>query len=106
MFEDEGGESPVAPTVKIINISICDPTRVFFYQLSSCAKLLDWLSEKHQELFCVSAGNIKSDINLDKPEAELNHLDDEELTKHTLKKIHGDIRNRRLCFLFRQVSAD
>ena len=96
MFEGEVGESPVAPTVKIINISICDPSRVFLYQLSSCAKLLDWLSEKYQVLFCVSAGNIKSDINLDKSEPELNQLDAEELTKHTLKKIHRDIRNRRL----------
>lgn len=96
MFEGEGGESPVAPTVRIINLSICDSSRVFFYQLSSCAKLLDWLSEKYQVLFCVSAGNIKSDINLDKSEAALNQLDAEELTKHTLKKIHRDIRNRRL----------
>lgn len=96
MFETGDGDEPVAPTVKIINLSICDPSRMFISQLSSCAKLLDWLSEKYQVLFCVSAGNFRFDIDLEKSEAELNQLNGDELTKHTMNKIHEDNRNRRL----------
>ena len=45
IFEGDGTGKEIAPTVKIINLSICNLSRMFFNQLSSCAKLLDWLSE-------------------------------------------------------------
>lgn len=96
IFEGDGTEEAVAPTVKIINLSIGDPSRMFFNQLSSCAKLLDWLSEKYQVLFCVSAGNITTDIDLEKSESDIKLLNDDELSKHTMQKIQDDIRNRRL----------
>ncbi len=96
IFEGDADEEPVAPTIKIINLSICDPTRMFFHQLSSCAKLLDWLSEKYQVLFCISAGNNRADIDLEKSKAELSQLTDEDLTEHTMKILHGNIRNHRL----------
>ena len=105
IIEGEGDEEPVAPTIKIINLSVCDPARIFFHQLSSCAKLLDWLSEKYQILFLVSAGNNSSDIDLGKSEAELNQLTAEELTKHTMKTIKRDIRNRRLMAPAESVNA-
>ncbi len=69
---------------------------MFFNRLSSCARLLDWLSEKYQVLFCVSAGNILSKINLGKNDTELKNLDNNELIGLTLQKINDDIRNRRL----------
>ena len=96
IFEGEGDEEPAAPTIKIINLSICDPARMFFHQLSSCAKLLDWLSEKYQVLFCISAGNNGADIGLEKSKSELSQLTDEDITKHTMKIVHRDIRNHRL----------
>ncbi|MBW1650801.1 MAG: S8 family peptidase, partial [Deltaproteobacteria bacterium] len=96
IFEGEGSEPPSAPTIKIINLSIGDPNRIFFHRLSSCAKLLDWLSAKYQVLFCVSAGNIISEINLGKSDKELKKLGDKSLTKLTMEKINADIRNRRL----------
>jgi len=105
IFEGEGDEEPVAPTIKIINLSICDPARIFFHQLSSCAKLLDWLSEKYQVLFCISAGNNGADIGLEKSKAELNQLTNEELTKHTMKIVHRDIRNHRLMAPADSVNA-
>ena len=105
IFEGEGDEEPVAPTIKIINLSICDPARIFFHQLSSCAKLLDWLSEKYQVLFCISAGNNGADIGLEKSKAELSQLTDEELIKHTMKIVHGDIRNYRLMSPADSVNA-
>ncbi len=105
IFEGESDEEPVAPTIKIINLSICDPARMFFHQLSSCAKLLDWLSEKHQVLFCISAGNNGADIGLEKSKAELSQLTDEDLTKHTMKILYRDIRNHRLMSPADSVNA-
>ncbi len=96
IFEGDGTEKAAAPTVKIINLSIGDPSRMFFNQLSSCAKLLDWLSEKYQVLFCVSAGNITTDLDLEKSETDIKLLNDDELLKHTMQKIQDDIRNRKL----------
>lgn len=55
--EGENGESPVAPLVKVINLSIGDEYRQFAQTLSPLARLLDWLSYKYKVLFIVSAGN-------------------------------------------------
>lgn len=96
IFEGENNEPPVAPTVKVINLSIGDASRMFFRQLSPAARLLDWLSYKYQVLFCVSAGNISTPFKLEKDEMELKSLPDEELIRHTMSKIHTDIRNRKL----------
>jgi len=105
IFEGEGEEEPVFHKIKIINLSICDPTRMFFHQLSSCAKLLDWLSEKYQVLFCISAGNNRADIDLEKSKAELSQVTDEEIIKHTMKIVRGDIRNHRLMAPADSVNA-
>ncbi|PIP70588.1 MAG: exopolyphosphatase, partial [Nitrospirae bacterium CG22_combo_CG10-13_8_21_14_all_44_11] len=96
IFKGDGSEKAVAPTVKIINLSVCDPSRIFFNQLSSCARLLDWLSEKYQVLFCVSVGNITSDIDLQKNPKDIKALSDDDLTKLTMQIIQTDIRNRKI----------
>ena len=96
IFEADGTQEAEAPTVKIINLSIGDSARMFFNQLSSGAKLLDWLSEEYQVLFCVSAGNIKTDINLEQSVIDIQSLDDNDLSKLTMEKIQDDIRNRKL----------
>jgi len=96
MFEGEGDEEQTAPTVKIINISIGDPTKMFFHRLSSCARLLDWLSYKYQVLFCVSGGNVIDDINLGISEHQFSALTEELRVTHTLSIIHNNSRNRRI----------
>lgn len=96
LFESENGESPVAPTVKIINLSIGDSSKMFFNQLSSTARVLDWLAYKYKVLFCVSAGNISSVIDLGQTPTEINNLSDEELVNLTVNTIHSDIRNRKI----------
>lgn len=53
---------PVAPTVKIINLSIGDNGRPFLSEMSPLARLLDWLSWKYRVLFVVSAGNHGDDL--------------------------------------------
>ena len=44
IFEGEGATPAVAPTVKVINISIGDPVRQLTSIMSPLARLLDWLS--------------------------------------------------------------
>lgn len=96
LFEGENGESPVAPTIKIINLSIGDSSKMFFNQLSSTARVLDWLAYKYNILFCVSSGNINSTIDLGRTPTEVNSLSDEELVSLTVRVIHSDIRNRKI----------
>ncbi|MGI6781740.1 MAG: hypothetical protein ACOX56_02815, partial [Acholeplasmataceae bacterium] len=57
IFEGEGATPAVAPTVKVVNISIGDPVRQLTSIMSPLARLLDWLSFKYKVLFIVSAGN-------------------------------------------------
>ncbi|MCQ8103796.1 S8 family peptidase [Methylomonas sp. SURF-2] len=96
MFEGEGDVPAQADTVKIINLSFGDPSRMFIHTLSPCAKLLDWLSWKYKVLFCVSTGNINESIDLGVSEDEFNCLSDAEKTQITLTKINETARHRRI----------
>jgi hypothetical protein len=96
IFEGDRDGIPAAPTVKIINLSIGDNSKMFLNRLSSSAKLLDWLSFKYNVLFCVSAGNIVKEINLGKTETDIKALSQDELLKCTMSEINKDIRNRRV----------
>ena len=105
LFEEEDGEDAVAPTIKVINLSIGDSAKMFFNQLSSGAKLLDWLSCKYNILFCVSAGNINANIKLGKNIDELQELSEDELLKLTISKIHENIRNRKIFSPAESINA-
>jgi len=65
IFDGINSEQPTAPSIKIINLSIGDAYRPFHFNLSSWAKFIDWLSEKYNVLFIISAGNFTRDITLD-----------------------------------------
>jgi len=56
-------------------------------------------------LFCISAGNNGADIGLEKSKSELSQLTDEDITKHTMKIVHRDIRNHRLMSPADSVNA-
>jgi hypothetical protein len=96
IFKGEDDEKASAPSIKVINISICDSSKMFFNQISSCARLLDWLSYKYSVLFCVSAGNITSNIKLNKNIQEVRILKDDELVKITLEELCKDKRIRKI----------
>jgi len=53
----EGGNMPVAPSVKVINLSVGDPIRQLATTMSPVARLLDYLAYKYKLLFIISAGN-------------------------------------------------
>lgn len=59
------GDRPAAPSVRIINLSIGCPDRVFIRTMSPMARLLDWLSFHYNTLIVVSAGNHSVELELD-----------------------------------------
>ena len=96
LFESEKGEPALAPSIRIINLSICDPARPLGREMSSWARLLDWLAWKYHVLFIVSAGNHPRDLELDVPRSAQKGLTSEERERAVVKAIAEDTRNRRL----------
>ena len=97
MYEAEGGEEPVAPGVRIINLSIGDASRPFSREMSPWARLLDWLSYKYRALFVVSAGNHTQDIELEGiSQSDFESLNREDQEQHVIRAITKDNRHRRL----------
>lgn len=60
IFEGDGDAPPSAPGVRIVNMSIGDPARVFVRRLSPLARLLDWLAYRYNVVVVVSGGNHNS----------------------------------------------
>ena len=96
LYENEGDELPAAPSVRVINLSVCDRSRPFVREMSSWARLLDWLAWKYNILFIVSAGNHENDIILNVPRIDLRRLAPEARREAVVKAIDADTRNRRL----------
>lgn len=97
LFEGDGSEPPVAPTVKIINLSIGDVSRPFDSQMSPCARLLDYLSYKYNVLFLISAGNYIEDITLDINRDELaTFKEDPIIEKKLIENISNNVIHRRI----------
>lgn len=96
LFEGEQEEGPVAPHVKVINLSIGDPTRQFTHFMSPLARLLDWLSVKYGVLFVVSAGNHSTSISLGVSLGEFKAFQPDELEAATIKALYRDAWQRKL----------
>ena len=96
LYEIENGEPPAAPSIRIINLSVCDTMRPLAREISSWARLLDWLAWKYQVLFIVSAGNHPHDLELDVPRSGLSSLTAEKRERAVVKAVAADTRNRRL----------
>ena len=98
MFEGEPGEDPVAPTIRIICLAVCEKFGQFYRYPSPWARLLDYLSWKYGVLFIVSAGNHSTNIELDYPESDIDQLrtDRDSLKSEFLTALNREARNRRL----------
>ena len=94
LFESENGEPPAAPSVRVVNLSIGNPAQPFAREMSSTARLLDWLSHKYNVLFVVSAGNHTRDIKIEW--SEIESLSPSDRQDEAIKSIAADTRNRRL----------
>ncbi len=91
MFE---GNNPIAPNIRIVNLSVGE--QPFDRQMSSWARLIDWLAWKYKLLFCVSAGNQASNINLDIDESSFSTKSDEEKIQNLLCHHQNTLPARRL----------
>jgi hypothetical protein len=58
------GQTPAAPSVFLINLSLADARRPFASLISPLARLLDFLSAKFNVLFLVSAGNVTTPLEI------------------------------------------
>lgn len=92
MFEGDGSQPPVAPSVRIVNLSLGDPARVFVRRVSPLATLLDWLAHKYNLLILVSAGNHPGP-----PIVSVDAIDSADAAQaEMLRALHGVARHRRL----------
>ena len=99
LFEPDGNEPPVAPSVKIINLSICDICRPFHQLLSPWARLLDYLSDKYRVLFVVSIGNHVDNLAITCQDGENVAdvlADPYSLARKTMGLLLGNALGRRL----------
>jgi len=69
--EGEGDAPPVAPGVKVVNISIGDPDRHLARRVSPLARLLDYLADRYDLLFVVAAGNHPKPISYEPQTGDL-----------------------------------
>jgi len=89
LFDGEGAQAAVAPTVRVINLSIGDEHRLFSRQISPWARLLDWLSWKYGVLFCVSAGNDDHPLTLGVLRRDFPGLTHDDLQREVLGTMLG-----------------
>ena len=105
IFEPDNGVQAIAPTIKVINLSIADPSRLFEYQMSPWAKLIDYLSVKYQVLFVISAGNHIFDLELGITNEEFNKLSSEDKESLILRCISNTTHLRRLMSPAESINA-
>jgi len=107
MFEKEGDLDAVAPSVKVINLSMGDPFRIFDNTMSSWAKLLDWLSYKYNVLFIVSAGNCTDDLDFSAFQGSFNTLiaNGAQLKNEVIKNMFNNNRHRKIIAPAESINA-
>lgn len=94
--EGEGQDAAVAPSVRVINLSIGDEARIFERVMSPWARLLDWLSFRYSVLFIVSAGNYTRALSLDTPSDTLAGLTAGQRSKLAFTAMTAESTERRL----------
>lgn len=92
IFEGDDGRPPAAPSVRVVNLSIGDPARVFDRRISPLAKLLDWIAHRYNLVILVSAGNHPIATSI--PAAALE--DPEALRQAVTNATYQRARQRRL----------
>ncbi len=96
LFEGEGHEPAVAPSVAVINLSIGIRDRLYDGTMSPLARLLDWLAWRYQVLFVVSAGNHPHRVDLVIPRGALAATNPKDIQAEVIRAVAADARNRRL----------
>ena len=94
LFEPVAGR--VAPSVRVINLSIGISYREYYNLISPLARLLDWLSFKYRVLFVVSAGNHSDDLELGMTFSDFSAMNAKEKDKFVYNYISNNLRKLRL----------
>ena len=97
MCEGEGDTLPAAASVKIVNLSIGDPDRHLARHVSPLARLLDYLADRYDLLFVVSAGNHPQPISYEPQTGDLS--------TDLRQAIVGDLIDRRLLSPAESINA-
>lgn len=106
MFEPEVGQPAAAPDIRVINLSVGDPRRLFKDELSPWARLLDWLQHKYRVLFIVSAGNhIDSELLLEATAGSLQTMSLDQRSALATKAVCRDDMHRRVMAPAESVNA-
>ena len=93
----EGDNLPTAASVKIVNLSIGDPDRHLARRVSPLARLLDYLADRYDLLFVVSAGNHPQPISYEPQTGDLS--------TDLRQAIVGDLIDRRLLSPAESINA-
>lgn len=105
IFEGEGNSPAVAPTIRVINLSVGELHRTFNKALSPWARLLDWLAYRYRVLFIVSAGNWPADLILGTPRESLSTLPAEERQRLAMTALFSDSVQHRLLAPAEAINA-
>jgi hypothetical protein len=92
LFEGDGTQPPVAPGVRIINLSLGDADQPFDRDMSPLGRLVDWLSWQYKVLIVVSIGNRDLPLALD---AGWQQASDDDLVSQVLRGMQRDQYRRR-----------
>lgn len=106
MFEAEAGRPAAAPGVRVINLAVGDPHRLFAGELSPWARLLDWLQHKYRVLFIVSAGNqLDDELLLNTAAAGLQAMTPEQRSALATAALCQDDMHRRMMAPAESINA-
>jgi hypothetical protein len=105
IFVGEAGQQPVAPSIRVINLSIGDDARVFDREMSPWARLIDWLSFTYRVLFVVSAGNDAASLTLDVPQGGITGLAADIRSERALQGLIVNGAERRIIAPAEAVNA-
>jgi hypothetical protein len=94
LFEPTAGR--VAPSVRVVNLSIGFENKVFDRIMSPLARLLDWLSYTYRILFIVSAGNHSSDMDIGMSFSDFSALGMKERDTVIIRHLNNNLRFQRL----------
>lgn len=96
------GNDPAAPSVRVVNLSLGDPARVFDRRLSPLARLIDHFAYRYNLLIVVSAGN-QSVVHPTVPADALK--DPASLDSAVRRSLHADARHRRMTSPAEAINA-
>ncbi len=104
VLDSESWNEDTTREIRIVNLSIGDPSKIFVRRMSPQARLIDWFSHRYNVLIVVSAGNHEGDdISFEVPSAVI--ANEGELHSEVLRASHSAERGRRLLAPAEAINA-